>query len=95
MNINANERLAFAAESGPDEPTLLREFYGNWVRFHRMRNQQARLLKAEEALPESYRTKLDLEALTYLAQKMVEQHHAIEEARAQKGIASQGSINDE
>ncbi len=95
MNQNANERLAYAAESGPDEPTLVREFYGIWVRFHRMRNQQARLLKAEEALPESHRTKLDLEALAYLSQKMLEQHHAIEEARAQKGIASQGSINDE
>jgi len=86
--------LERAAESGPDEPTLLREFYGNWVRFHRLRNQQARVMKAEQALPESHRTKFDIEAMAYLAQKMIEGHHAIEEARAARG-AETTSITEE
>jgi hypothetical protein len=77
--------LERAAESGPDEATLLREFYGNWVRFHRTKNLQARVMKAEQALPESHRTKFDVDALAYLAQKLIEGHHAIEEARAARG----------
>ena len=74
-----------------EETDLLSEFYGNWCRFHRAKNIQARIMKAEEALPESHRTKLDLTELSYLAQKLIEGHHAIEERRAVIG-AEQHSI---
>jgi hypothetical protein len=74
-----------------DERDKLSEFYGNWCRLHRAKNIQARIMKAEEALPESHRTKLDLSELSYLAQKLIEGHHAIEERRAVIG-AEQHSI---
>lgn len=76
-----------------DEFDMVREFYGLWCRFHRAKNLQARLIKAEAALPESHRTPFDLDELSYLAQKMVELHHGIEEFRAAKGYTLAEPIN--